>query len=269
MAVRSTRGARRPTDAPAAGARAIPDEVVKILGLLPMASLIVDDQGAVLRSTPRAEALGLVRRDALVVSDVAELVRLSAEKGTTRERQVRVRRPPLGRGMLDLKLVVSPLMPGVFVVLIEDLADERRVDAVRRDFVANVSHELKTPVGAMSLLAEAILSAADDPAEVRRFADRMLMESARLSSLINDIIDLSRLQGDDPLTHAEVVDLETLVAQAVEEVRTLALAHGIEIVVSADGAPLLIGQRVLVKFMKPGFKAGEKRLPPKPAAGAN
>ncbi len=96
---------------------------------------------------------------------------------------------------------VAPLSDGMYLMLVNDLSDERRVDAVRRDFVANVSHELKTPVGALSLLAEAIL--------VRRMMRSRCVvspsgcrsESTRLSNLINDIIDLSRLQSDDPLSH--------------------------------------------------------------------
>lgn len=228
---------------PPAGARPIPDHVVALLNVLPMASLVVDAEGNVLRTTPRAEALGLVRRDALAVADVHELIRSCAERGAAQEREIRVRRPPLGRGMLDLKATVAPLSAGTYVVLVEDLAEERRVDAVRRDFVANVSHELKTPVGALALLAEAILSSADDQASVQRFAQRMIVESSRLASLINDIIELSRLQGDDPLARAAVFDIDPVIAQAVDEVRPFADARGIELVVSGAPGAEMVGDR--------------------------
>ena len=89
------------------------------------------------------------------------------------------------------------------LVLVEDRTEARRVDDVRRDFVANVSHELKTPVGAMALLAEALTDAADDPEAVRRFAGRMQHESDRLARLVQDVIELSRLQGHDPLAGAD------------------------------------------------------------------
>ena len=214
-----------------------------MLGVLPMASLIVDAEGTVLRTTPRAEGLGLVRRDALAVADVHELIRACSDRGVAQEREIRVRRPPLGRGMLDLRATVAPLGPGTFVVLVQDLAEERRVDAVRRDFVANVSHELKTPVGAIALLAEAILSSAEDIESVQRFAQRMITESSRLSSLINDIIELSRLQGDDPLARAAVVDLDSLLAQAVDDIRPYADARAIEIVVSGVPGAELVGDR--------------------------
>lgn len=221
----------------------LPDEAVRLLAALPLASVVVDLQGDVIRSTPRAEALGIVRRDVVVVAEIAELVTESIRSLSARERQVRVRRPPLGKGMLDLRVLVVPLSGEAFAILVEDLSDERRVAAVRRDFVANVSHELKTPVGAMALLAEAILSAADDEESVRRFAERMITESGRLSSLINDIIDLSRLQGDDPLTHAEVFEVDLLIAQATDEVRTVALARDIDIMTTGVPGVALLGDR--------------------------
>lgn len=232
-----------PVAVPSVGVRPIPDHVVALLNVLPMASLVVDAEGNVLRTTPRAEALGLVRRDALAVADVHELISACVDRGVPQEREIRVRRPPLGRGMLDLKATVAPLSAGTYVVLVEDLAEERRVDAVRRDFVANVSHELKTPVGALALLAEAILSSADDQESVQRFAERMIVESSRLASLINDIIELSRLQGDDPLARAAVFEIDPVIAQAVDEVRPFADARGIELVVSGAPGAEMVGDR--------------------------
>jgi len=245
MVVRRRRQTREEIDAVTAvrPAPVVPDEVVRVLSVLPGASLVVDEESTVIRATPRAEALGLVRRDQVSVASLRELVRRVAGDGSAREREVRVRRPPLGRGLLDLRVQVAPLSDGMFLMLVNDLSDERRVDAVRRDFVANVSHELKTPVGALSLLAEAILSAPDDPEAVQRFAERMQTESTRLSNLINDIIDLSRLQSDDPLSHAEEISISEVVDQAVEEVRTLAIAHDIEIVESLVTGLRMLGDR--------------------------
>ncbi|MEK9736693.1 MAG: ATP-binding protein [Candidatus Nanopelagicales bacterium] len=114
---------------------------------------------------------------------------------------------------------------------------------MRRDFVANVSHELKTPVGAMSLLAEAVLSASDDPEAVQRFAERMLTESARLSSLINDIIELSRVQGDDALARAEAFDIDGAIGQAVDELRTVINGKEIELVVTGSPGAEVMGDR--------------------------
>ena len=118
-------------------------------------------------------------------------------------------------------------------MLAEDLSEAQRIDAVRRDFVANVSHELKTPIGALSLLAEAVLSSADEPEAVRHFAGRMEAEAGRLSELVGDLIDLSRLQGPTP-QDAEPVDIDALVSEAVDTTRLQAQNSQIEIVVGGQ-----------------------------------
>ena len=214
-----------------------------MLSVLPSASIVTAPDGAVLRASSRALALGLVNRSSLTVPDIARLVERVGEDGNAREQEMRVRRPPLGRELLELRVRVAALGTGVLLILIDDLAEERRVDAVRRDFVANVSHELKTPVGALSLLAETILSAADEPDQVKHFAERMQTEASRLASLIQDVIDLSRLQSDDPMTRAEVVDVEVLVTRAFDEVRTLAVSRDIELIRSDEAGVEIYGDR--------------------------
>jgi two-component system sensor histidine kinase SenX3 len=220
---------------------AVPDEVIRVLSVLPSASLVVAPDGAVLRASARALALGLVSRSTVTVPDIVHIIDRVAGDGHAREQEMRVRRPPLGRELLELRVRVAALGTGAILVLIDDLAEERRVDVVRRDFVANVSHELKTPVGALSLLAEAVLAASDDPVEVRHFAERMQVEAGRLSHLIQDVIDLSRLQGDDPLTRAEVVPVDDLVQRALEEVRTLAVRQEIDLETGPSSGALVYG----------------------------
>jgi two-component system sensor histidine kinase SenX3 len=129
---------------------------------------------------------------------------------------------------------VAPLGSTLTLALIEDRTEAKRVEAVRRDFVANVSHELKTPVGGVSLLAEALLGAADDPEAVRRFAGRMQKEIDRLSRLVQDVIDLSRLQGHDPLSAPELVTLDDVVAETVDRSRIQAEARQISVVSGGD-----------------------------------
>ena len=225
--------------------REIPDEVARILAVLPSASIVVDSQGEILRASARSVALGLVNRNAIAISDIARLVGKVADDGEPREQEMRVRRPPLGRELLELRVRVADLGTGAILVLIDDLAEERRVDAVRRDFVANISHELKTPVGALAILAEAIQSASEDPVQVRHFAERMQLEATRLGHLVQDVIDLSRLQGDDPLVHSEVVDVDELVKRSVEDVRTIAADREIDMIIGPDSEALVyadIGQ---------------------------
>lgn len=219
----------------------LPVEVVRTLDLLTSAYAVVNEYGPVVLASPRTQTLGLVRRERVAVAEIRELIDLVFSDGRTRDREMRVPRPPLGRGLLDIRVQVARLRDDLVLVLVDDLADERRVEAVRRDFVANVSHELKTPVGALSLLAEAVQSASDEPDAVRRFAERMQAEATRLANLINDVIDLSRLQSDDPLSHATALEIDALVRQAVEEIRVLATASRIEIEVGGTSGLQVFG----------------------------
>ena len=130
-------------------------------------------------------------------SELADLVAQVRRDGQIRETELVMARPAAPSRHVTAR--VAPLGSRLVLALVEDRTRERRVEAVRRDFVANVSHELKTPVGAIRLLAEAVGDASDDPEAVERFAGRMLTESDRLSRLVQQIIELSRLQGDDPL----------------------------------------------------------------------
>ena len=222
---------------------AVSEEIVRILSIIPSASLVVAPDGTVLRASSRALTLGIVNRSSVAVPDIAEIVMKVANDGSPREQVLRVRRPPLGRELLEVKVRIAPLNSGAILVLIDDLAEERRVDAVRRDFVANVSHELKTPVGALSLLAEAVLSAADDKEQVEHFAEKMQAEAKRLGNLIQDVIDLSRLQSDDPMNRAELVETDQLINRAIEEVRTLAGGLGVEIIRGDPEESVILGDR--------------------------
>ena len=219
------------------------EDVVRVLSVLRAASMVTTADGTVLRASERALALGLAQRGKITVPAIVSLIGLVAESGEPREQELRVPRPPLMRETLDLRVRVAEIGDGAMLLIIDDLAEERRVEATRRDFVANISHELKTPVGAISLLAEAIDTVSDDPEQVRAFAQRMQGESVRLASLIQDVIDLSRLQGDDPLTHAEVLEAADLVRAVTEEVATVAQASGIVIITSELPALPLYGDR--------------------------
>src|SRR6059058_3060901 len=117
---------------------------------------------------------------------------------------------------LEVRVRAVALLNGMVALLVEDFTESRRVEAVRRDFVANVGHEIKTPVGALALLAEAALDARDDPDAVHRFLQRMQHEAARLSRLVQELLDLSRLQGGDPLPGAGWVRLDAVVDEAVD-----------------------------------------------------
>ena len=216
-------------------------ELERILAALPGASIVVDASGTPVRVSKQALALTLVQNGRISIPDVTAMVADVRRDGIIREHEMTVLRPPLGKGLITLRLRVAPLGPDTVLVLAEDLTEASRVDAVRRDFVANVSHELKTPIGALSLLAEAVLSSAEEPEAVRHFAGRMEAEAGRLSALVGDLIDLSRLQGEDPLKDAEPVSLDAVIAEAVDAARLLAQTAQIEVVVGGTTGLQVLG----------------------------
>jgi two-component system sensor histidine kinase SenX3 len=225
----------------------VPPGVADVLALLRASAMVLDAEDRVVRGSPSAYSFGLVREQRLLSEELAEMVRAVRRDGEIREAELELPRGPIGHSTLAVSARVAPLGSTLVLVLIEDRTEARRVDAIRRDFVANVSHELKTPVGAMSLLAEALADAADDPVAVRRFAARMQHESDRLARLVQDVIELSRLQGHDPLSEPALVSLDDVVAEAVDRSRATAEARGIALVSgSARGLKVMGDSRQLV-----------------------
>jgi two-component system sensor histidine kinase SenX3 len=208
----------------------VPPGVADVLSVLRSSAVVVDAEDRVVRASPAALAMGLVRADRLVSDVLLALVQRTRRDGEIREERLEIPRGPLGHATIAVLARVAPLSSSLVLLLVEDHTEARRVEEVRRDFVANVSHELKTPVGAMALLAEALVDAADDPEAVRRFAGRIEHESGRLSRLVQDVIELSRLQGHDPLQEPVLVRLDDVVAEAVDRSRATADARRIGLV---------------------------------------
>lgn len=216
-------------------------EIERVLAALPEASIVVDASGSPVRMGNQPLAMTMLQNGRIAIPEVTSMIADVRRDGVIREQDVTVRRPPLGKGLMTLRLRVAPLGPDRVLVLAEDLSEAQRVDAVRRDFVANVSHELKTPIGALSLLAEAVLSSADEPEAVRHFAGRMEAEAGRLSDLVGDLIDLSRLQGTDPLKDAQPISVDAVVLEAVDAVRQLAQNSQIDVVVGGTPGLMVMG----------------------------
>jgi two-component system sensor histidine kinase SenX3 len=211
----------------------VPPEVGTVLSVLRSSAVIVDDTDTVVKASAPAYALGLVSGQQLLSGELAALVRQVRRDGQIREIELLIDRA--GAPARHVTARVAPLGSHLVLALVEDRTRERRVEEVRRDFVANVSHELKTPVGAIKLLSEAVVDASEDPEAVKRFAERMLTESDRLTRLVQQIIELSRLQADDPLETPKVVPLDGVLTQAVDASAIDAHSKRIEIVTS--GAP--------------------------------
>ncbi len=208
---------------------ALPAGVATVLSVLRSSALVVNENDEVLKASAPAYALGLVRGKVLAVDDLADLVRTVRRDGQIRETEFVLAH---GRASQPIHVTarVAPLSSRLVLALVEDRTRERRVEAIRRDFVANVSHELKTPVGAINLLAEAVQEASGDAEAVERFAGRMQKESERLTHLVQQIIELSRLQGDDPLEAPAPVDVDKVVDSAVDQSAIDADTRNIEVV---------------------------------------
>ena len=211
-------------------AQTLPPGAADVLALLRSSTVVLDAEDRVVRASPAAYSFGLVREQRLLSDELLDLARAVRRDGEIRELELELARGPLGSATIAVQARVAPLGSALVLVMVEDRTENRRVDEIRRDFVANVSHELKTPVGAMALLAEALTDAADDPEAVRRFAGRMQHESDRLTRLVQDVIELSRLQGHDPLEAPALVSLDDVVAEAVDRSRLTAEARGINLV---------------------------------------
>jgi two-component system sensor histidine kinase SenX3 len=220
---------RPAADAPAPGA-AVPPGVASVLAVLPSSALVVEPDLGVLKASAPAYAMGLVREGIVVVDELSELVRQVRRDGQIREARVAV-----GSPARQVWVRAAPLGAKLVLVLAEDRTREDRVEEIRRDFVANVSHELKTPVGALSLLAEGVLDAADDPEAVRRFAHLMRSEGERLATLVSRIIELSRLQDDEVIGDAAPVPIDELLERCLAENAVEAAGHGVALQQGGEG----------------------------------
>lgn len=239
----SDRAQRRDADT---GSSELDSGLVRVLSVLRSAAVVLDDEDEVVRASPPAYALGVVRNDALVHPAIIDMVREVRRDGVIREEELELPRGPIGSGTLLLQVRVAALGLDKLLVLAEDRTEARRVEAIRRDFVVNVSHELKTPVGALALLAETVQDAADDPVAVRRFTERMQAEAHRLSALVHEIIELSRLQVAGALQQIRPVPVRDVVDEAVDRARTTAQGKNITITVGGSMDCVVFGDHNLL-----------------------
>jgi two-component system sensor histidine kinase SenX3 len=240
------RAARDDAPAPAPLEPSEPALARRLVDLMDPAVVLLDADDTVVLANPAARALGIVRGTRLLVPELLQLA-LEVRTGGSRRRDVRLPGGLVGGGPrlvgvhgVRLDSGAAP-PPGPVALVLQDVTEVRRGEAVRRDFVANVGHELKTPVGALALLAEALEDAADDPETVRRFASRAGREAERLGRLVRELIDLSRLQGGEPLPELQPVELDTVLAEAVDRTRTAATAKRIVIATGGENGLVVRG----------------------------
>ena len=240
---------RRQRRATAQSGITVSQMLAHIVSQSPVGIVVVDVYRDVVYTNDRAHELGLVR-DRLLDDRAwlaAERTLATGEDGEV-DLSPRKRANP-GRSGLSVRGHVRLLTEQdrrFAVVYVDDQSEHARMEATRRDFVANVSHELKTPVGAMGVLAEAVLASADDPETVRRFAEKMLVEASRLGNMVGELIELSRLQGAEPLPDLDSVDVDTVVAEALSRYKVAADKAHIAITTDAPTGYCVLGDQTLL-----------------------
>lgn len=212
---------------------------LNVLSQLDQDAMLIAPGEVVRFATDGVETLNLLRGGRITSPELVALIRVVRRTHQRHIGKIEIPRGPIGEGLRELTVRAIYLEDvDNIVVLLSDESEAERVHEVRRDFVANISHELKTPIGALSLLSEAVLSAADEPEAVVKFATRMQLEAKRLTDLVQEIINLSRLQDSDPLQLATENNVADLINEAIDLVKTTSEAKGIS--VSAKNTPAVV-----------------------------
>ncbi|MDQ1418929.1 MAG: two-component system, OmpR family, sensor histidine kinase SenX3 [Acidimicrobiaceae bacterium] len=219
------------------------------LAHVPEGVVIADQTGAIVYRNPQAASfVGARHSEALAERSLGELL-ASALDGRSVEEHIELFSPPRRTLAIRARPLVEAGQPAGAIAIIEDVSEKRRLEAIRRDFVANISHELKTPVGALSLVAET-LEDEDDPAIVARLSHRMRTEAERLGRIIEDLLDLSRIEAQEaPST--DPVPVHLVVGQAVDRLRPVADHRGIRLQVTEAPRDLIVlgDRRQLISAM--------------------
>ncbi|AGJ78348.1 sensor histidine kinase [Cutibacterium avidum] len=245
LIIRAVESFRHPVDTLATDIEALEVDptLARALDLATEAAVIVGPHDEVLHTTVGARSMELVRGSRIADAALLNLVRTARREDRDIVDTMELKRASTGANLI-LTVRVGPLDGhGNAIISAADSSRHIRLAETRRDFVANVSHELKTPIGAVSILAEAIEGAADDPDAVRHFSQRLTAESTRLSALVTQIIDLSRLQADEPLLRAEPVSVADIVDEAVSRHRELATTREVSLVARCDDDLWVLGDQ--------------------------
>jgi two-component system sensor histidine kinase SenX3 len=221
----------------------LPETLLRTFDLLEDEVIVIDTEDFPLFQSPGIGNLNIIRDGHLHGDEILAIVRAVRRTGKRHQGIVEIPRGPIGQGKRKIKIAVASLDEDTILILINDESEKSRVDAIRRDFIANISHELKTPIGALSLLSEAISQAKDDPEAMERFANRIKSEARRLEDLVKEIINLSRLQGEDPLMDPHPVEMGEVVKEAISQAETSAEARNIDVIRSDKHEGWVLGDR--------------------------
>jgi two-component system sensor histidine kinase SenX3 len=205
-------------ESPVLEPNALPPVLLEALGQLDQNALVLAPGEVIVFASENIDHIGILRDGLIQSQELLAIIRVVRRTNIKQTGTIEVPRGPIGEGRHELTVNVIPLIKEQLVlVLLSDESQAQRIQDVRRDFVANVSHELKTPIGALLLLSEAVLGAKDDPEAVTKFATRMQIESKRLTDLVQEIINLSRLQDSDPLSVPSELNVQDLVNEAIDQ----------------------------------------------------
>lgn len=241
--VASTRRGQRAADV---ASTAVPDGVDQVIDALESAGVVLDPSNNVVKASPGAMAFGIVWNQALVHPELVSMVDSVRRTGDSLTQELELSRGPFGDANIYLLVRVARLGARYILLLAEDRTESYRLEEVRRDFVANISHELKTPIGAVSLLAEALHAASNEPDQVRKFAKRLTKESERLARITQEIIEISRLQAADAISKPELVKIDHVISLAVDQNRVVADAANVSIATGGDKHAEVYGDEPLL-----------------------
>jgi len=224
--------------------RELPLLLLSALNQLDGASLVVAPGEVAIFTNSEAEQLGILRDGRIQSEELLASIRVVRRTNIKQTGTIEIARGPIGEGKREITVTIIPLTENELVlVLLRDESEAQRVHDVRRDFVANISHELKTPIGALSLLSEAVLGAKDDSEAVTRFASRMQVEAKRLTDLVQEIIQLSRVQDSDPLNEAQILSASDIIKEALDQGRTTADSRQITLTFQESKDAFILGDR--------------------------
>lgn len=239
----------------------------QLIDVVASAGVVLDQSDLVFRASPGATQLGLVANGKLVHSILKDLVEQARAESSAVEIETEIE-TGLNRDQTWVHAKAVLFGDRYVMLLVDDLTEAKKLEDTRRDFVANVSHELKTPIGAISLLAEAIAGATEDPNAISKFSQSLQKESQRLANIVQELIQLSRVQGANLADTIELVDLGAVIADAVDRNQILAnqnkirLASDVDISITLKGdyEMLVTAIRNLVEnaiiYSEPGGQVG-------------
>ncbi len=206
---------------------------VEVLDALSTAAVVVNEVNLMEEATKAAEDFGLQKGRPLIELELLNLVDWARKSKSSKSVEGAINVG--GRAAKVWVLATAaPIGSGSVILTLEDRTEARRLDETRRDFVANISHELKTPIGAIGLLAETLQGATDDPQAVTRFAASLQREANRLGHIVQEIIELSRLQSANDINNPVNCQLDELIADAIDRVRIATEAKNMKIVADLE-----------------------------------